>query len=119
MTLHLKSRGYPFRPRLLFSSFIVVGVGSPNCVLFQERTNHKSEEFAVSSGANQKYPPSYLGIPREELEQAYFLYASALRGVLMLWIPMSAPLEVPMLAVGTDPLDDEGYGMGTVPFGEA
>ena len=39
MTLHLKSRGYPFRPRLLFSSFIVVGVGSPNCVLFQERTS--------------------------------------------------------------------------------
>ena len=38
MTLHLKSRGYPFRPRLLFSSFIVVGVGFPNCVLFQERT---------------------------------------------------------------------------------
>ena len=43
MTLHLKSRGYPFRPRLLFSSFIVVGVGSPNCVLFQERTNHLSD----------------------------------------------------------------------------
>ena len=41
MTLHLKSRGYPFRPRLLFSCFIVVGVGFPNCVLFQERT--KSE----------------------------------------------------------------------------
>ena len=39
MTLHLKSRGYPFRPRLLFSCFIVVGVGFPNCVLFQERTN--------------------------------------------------------------------------------
>ena len=38
MTLHLKSRGYPFRPRLLFSCFIVVGVGFPNCVLFQERT---------------------------------------------------------------------------------
>ena len=38
MTLHLKSRGYPFRPRVLFSSFIVVGVGFPNCVLFQERT---------------------------------------------------------------------------------
>ena len=38
MTLHLKSRGYPFRPRLLFSCFIIVGVGSPNCVLFQERT---------------------------------------------------------------------------------
>ena len=39
MTLHLKSRGYPFRPRVLFSSFIVVGVGFPNCVLFQERTD--------------------------------------------------------------------------------
>ena len=39
MTLHLKSRGYPFRPRVLFSSFIVVGVGFPNCVLFQERTH--------------------------------------------------------------------------------
>ena len=39
MTLHLKSRGYPFRPRLLFSCFIVVGVGFPNCVLFQERTH--------------------------------------------------------------------------------
>ena len=38
MTLHLKSKGYPFRPRLLFSCFIVVGVGFPNCVLFQERT---------------------------------------------------------------------------------
>ena len=38
MILHLKSRGYPFRPRLLFSCFIVVGVGFPNCVLFQERT---------------------------------------------------------------------------------
>ena len=44
MTLHLKSRGYPFRPRLLFSSFIVVGVGFPNCVLFQERT-HFTERF--------------------------------------------------------------------------
>ena len=44
MTLHLKSRGYPFRPRLLFSSFIVVGVGSPNCVLFQERTKMNSYE---------------------------------------------------------------------------
>ena len=41
MTLHLKSRGYPFRPRVLFSSFIVVGVGFPNCVLFQERTQSK------------------------------------------------------------------------------
>ena len=41
MTLHLKSRGYPFRPRLLFSCFIVVGVGFPNCVLFQERTRNE------------------------------------------------------------------------------
>ena len=41
MTLHLKSRGYPFRPRVLFSSFIVVGVGFPNCVLFQERTRQQ------------------------------------------------------------------------------
>ena len=35
MTLHLKSRGYPFRPRLLFSSFIVVGVGSPTVYYFR------------------------------------------------------------------------------------
>ena len=58
MTLHLKSRGYPFRPRLLFSSFIVVGVGFPNCVLFQERTRFKSsEEFSRSSLDNQKALP--------------------------------------------------------------
>ena len=52
MTLHLKSRGYPFRPRLLFSSFIVVGVGFPNCVLFQERTGFlfSTEVCAISSG---------------------------------------------------------------------
>ncbi|WP_297115289.1 hypothetical protein, partial [uncultured Porphyromonas sp.] len=37
-----------------------------------EESNHKSEEFTISSGANQKYPPSYLGISREELEQAHF-----------------------------------------------
>ena len=35
MTLHLKSRGYPFRPRLLFSSFIVVGVGFPTVYYFR------------------------------------------------------------------------------------
>ena len=35
MTLHLKSRGYPFRPRLLFSCFIVVGVGSPTVYYFR------------------------------------------------------------------------------------
>ena len=51
MTLHLKSRGYPFRPRLLFSSFIVVGVGSPNCVLFQERTENRGKLSAVSFGS--------------------------------------------------------------------
>ena len=35
MTLHLKSRGYPFRPRLLFSSFIVVGFGFPTVYYFR------------------------------------------------------------------------------------
>ena len=52
MTLHLKSRGYPFRPRLLFSSFIVVGFGSPNCVLFQERTGFlfSSERLQLKKG---------------------------------------------------------------------
>ena len=35
MTLHLKSRGYPFRPRVLFSSFIVVGVGFPTVYYFR------------------------------------------------------------------------------------
>ena len=57
MTLHLKSRGYPFRPRLLFSSFIVVGFGSPNCVLFQERTSFDSSEvFIPTSVENKKIP---------------------------------------------------------------
>ena len=53
MTLHLKSRGYPFRPRLLFSCFIVVGVGFPNCVLFQKRTNRQAE--ALEKGALSSY----------------------------------------------------------------
>ena len=71
MTLHLKSRGYPFCPRLLFSSFIVVGVGFPNCVLFQERTDGKfalicsvtsrlilvsPEEIGKLHGANEYSP---------------------------------------------------------------
>ena len=43
-----------------------------------EESNETSEEFAISSGANQKYPPSYLEIPREELEQAHFYNASVL-----------------------------------------
>ena len=47
MTLHLKSRGYPFRPRLLFSGFIVVGVGSPTVYYFRRgQSKNKSEEFA-------------------------------------------------------------------------
>ena len=35
MTLHLKSREYPFRPRLLFSCFIGVGVGFPTVYYFR------------------------------------------------------------------------------------
>ena len=61
MTLHLKSRGYPFRPRLLFSSFIVVGVGSPNCVLFQERTV-SSDSSEVSFDSSEVLFLSYVGI---------------------------------------------------------
>ena len=41
MTLHLKSRGYPFRPRVLFSSFIVVGVGFPTVYYFRRGQNRK------------------------------------------------------------------------------
>ena len=40
MTLHLKSRGYPFRPRLLFSGFIAVGVGSPTVYYFRRGHSH-------------------------------------------------------------------------------
>ena len=43
MTLHLKSRGYPFRPRVLFSSFIVVGVGFPTVYYF--RRGHTRDRF--------------------------------------------------------------------------
>ena len=51
MTLHLKSRGYPFRPRLLFSSFIVVGVGFPTVYYFRrgQESFFSSEEFFISS----------------------------------------------------------------------
>ena len=42
MTLHLKSRGYPFRPRLLFSSFIVVGVGFPTVYYFRRGQSQTS-----------------------------------------------------------------------------
>ena len=56
MTLHLKSRGYPFRPRLLFSSFIVVGVGFPTVYYFRrgQESNDKSEVFSISSVENQE-----------------------------------------------------------------
>ena len=46
MTLHLKSRGYPFRPRLLFSSFIVVGVGFPTVYYFRRGHIRFSESKA-------------------------------------------------------------------------
>ena len=48
MTLHLKSRGYPFRPRLLFSGFIAVGVGSPTVYYFR-RGHHALtlEQYAI------------------------------------------------------------------------
>ena len=55
MTLHLKSRGYPFRPRLLFSSFIVVGVGSPTVYYFRRG------QFFFASVENKNF-----GIPHVE-----------------------------------------------------
>ena len=50
MTLHLKSRGYPFRPRLLFSSFIVVGVGFPTVYYFRRgQTSESSDAWVCCS----------------------------------------------------------------------
>ena len=49
MTLHLKSRGYPFRPRLLFSSFIVVGVGFPTVYYFRRGQNRLSNSSAFAT----------------------------------------------------------------------
>ena len=64
MTLHLKSRGYPFRPRLLFSSFIVVGVGFPTVYYFRRGQNKKYPrgESQISTwifdkGGNRTNPP--------------------------------------------------------------
>ena len=55
MTLHLKSRGYPFRPRLLFSCFIAVGVGSPTVYYFRRgQSKNKSEEFGHFLGSKSK-----------------------------------------------------------------
>ena len=56
MTLHLKSRGYPFRPRLLFSSFIVVGVGFPTVYYFRRGQIFKSprrDEMIPTEGRNK------------------------------------------------------------------
>ena len=65
MTLHLKSRGYPFRPRVLFSCFIVVGVGFPTVYYFRrgqsnetsEESSDKSEEFRHSLGRKSNISP--------------------------------------------------------------
>ena len=74
MTLHLKSRGYPFRPRLLFSCFIVVGVGSPTVYYFRRgQSNDKSEEFSFSSVENKKYPPRNFEILRWILMEVFTL----------------------------------------------
>ena len=50
MTLHLKSRGYPFRPRLLFSSFIVVGVGFPTVYYFRRGQGNLNSYGRCSKG---------------------------------------------------------------------
>ena len=55
MTLHLKSKGYPFRPRLLFSSFIVVGVGFPTVYYFR-----RGQVLIVSSFLQNDLPDAPL-----------------------------------------------------------
>ena len=62
MTLHLKSRGYPFRPRLLFSSFIVVGVGFPTVYYFR-----RGQVLLDSSVENFLFLRGYFRFPRELL----------------------------------------------------
>ena len=57
MTLHLKSRGYPFRPRLLFSSFIVVGVGFPTVYYFRRG------QFFICSLDNPRSPRRLVRFP--------------------------------------------------------
>ena len=75
MTLHLKSRGYPFRPRLLFSSFIVVGVGSPTVYYFRR-------------GQIGGFPPWR----RKEIsnKSPRRLFARALRALVMMFAEFSA-----------------------------
>ena len=43
MTLHLKSREYPFVLGYFFLVSLLLGLASPNCVLFQERTFCQSD----------------------------------------------------------------------------
>ena len=62
MTLHLKSRGYPFRPRLLFSSFIVVGVGFPTVYYFRRGHSFDSSEVLfLAHVENYLFPRGDLG----------------------------------------------------------
>ena len=53
MTLHLKSRGYPFRPRLLFSCFIVVGVGFPTVYYFRRGQSKFRRIFLFLRGGSE------------------------------------------------------------------
>ena len=67
MTLHLKSRGYPFRPRLLFSSFIVVGVGFPTVYYFrrgQFGNSHVEIDFLKQAEERQVYRSRPLSLLR-------------------------------------------------------
>ena len=58
MTLHLKSREYPFRPRLLFSCFIVVGVGFPTVYYFR-RGQIKKEGREVTNTSRPSLVVAY------------------------------------------------------------
>ena len=57
MTLHLKSRGYPFRPRVLFSSFIVVGVDFPTVYYFRRGQDLRFSTWIFEKGGNRTPPP--------------------------------------------------------------
>ena len=54
MTLHLKSRGYPFRPRFLFSSFIVVGFGFPTVYYFRRGQDSDEPDGDLSNSYGGK-----------------------------------------------------------------
>ena len=68
MTLHLKSRGYPFRPRLLFSCFIVVGVGFPTVYYFRrgQVSFHSSELLFPGSVEDFRLLAGDFRFPREK-----------------------------------------------------